>query len=190
MYTLNNIVTDLTNFATIHSQINSFGFGEFYDEESGRLLYGAFPEQSNNSNAPTYPLMWANVDSSNVNGNALFTSIKISIADLVNKNENNATDVLNDMHMICLDIMALFKDRSRYLRFSMQETSTFTPFREGGDDERTGWLINITIKQAMNYKECSVPLKVGSVIDGSINEVQSELPMNPFNVINGSLNSV
>jgi len=122
------------------------------------------PEQNSESRAPIYPLMWANVVAGSVSGNALFINLQILIADMVHKDESNDVDVLSDTHSVILDIAALFKYLSTQKRFVFIQDISLTPFRDEGDDERTGWIANISIKQVFNYKECSVPLKVGASI--------------------------
>jgi hypothetical protein len=159
MQTLNQHITLLRNYSESHFQINSFGVGDSWELiESFTNTNGVIGEDGEVVTNRTYPVMWVEVNGSNLSGNVLTDSYNIYFADLVNKDERNEAEVLSDMKQLCLDLAAYFKQDSGYesnmnvnFEFSMED------FTERFNDEVAGWVMSLQITQPYQYNECAIP---------------------------------
>ncbi len=159
MQTLNQHITLLRNYSESHLQINSFGVGDAWElVESFTQTNGVIGEDGTVIPNRTYPVMWVEVNGSNLSGNQLTDNYTIYFADLVNKDERNEAEVLSDMKQLCLDLAAYFKQDEDY-ESNMNVSLEFTldDFTEKFNDEVAGWQMSLQITQPYLYNECAIP---------------------------------
>jgi hypothetical protein len=143
MVTKNNIAKWFSDFASNHTQLKDYGYGDFSDISMER--------------ATTYPLMWVSPQPCSIEGNQISYSYTIAIADRCDKERNNAIEVESDTFQICLDILAGANDQATITGWELSETSTLTPFFETWKDEVEGHMVTITLIVDFDYDKCSIP---------------------------------
>ena len=136
MQSLNQLVKILNNLQVSSEQLSggSFYFGDPWE-------FGA-------SNPITYPFVGCRLISENINGKMFDTSFNLFFCDLVNKDENNETEVLSDMSRAALRVVSNLKYllENSYTS-TISESSSITPFTERFDDEVSGVEINVVVQQ-------------------------------------------
>ena len=143
MKTLNQIVTDFQSIATNHLQINSFGFGDVWEIEA--------------SGAKTAPLMWLYWRQSNTSERIIEHQFTLLFMDLVDKGENNETEVLSDQLLICTDVLALLDDPDYWDDMIIDVTSGIEPFTERFDNDWAGVSVDFTLRCPFTRNNCLVP---------------------------------
>lgn len=159
MQTLNQHITLLRNYSSVHWQINSFGVGDAWElVESFTKTNGVIGEDGTVDKFRNYPVMWVEVNGSSLSGSVLTDSYNIYFADLVNKDERDELEVLSDMKQLCLDVAAYLKQSSD-IETNMDVILEFTmeDFTEKFNDEVAGWTLSVQIKQPYQYNLCAVP---------------------------------
>jgi hypothetical protein len=192
-YSINRLIRSLKNIAEKHRQINSFGIGSLYDVTFRKLLYGGMPDKSTTTSQPTYPLMWFNVVDSSIQGRASYISFQVILADLVTDGEKNDFEIYSDLQLVAQDVVALlYKDTVKDKEFSLDESVTMTPFADRFEDSLNGWVLNMRIKIAYGYENCSVPVldfDIDEVI-GGVDEVRNAGATQPQTVVAGGVDLV
>ncbi len=192
-YSINRLIRSLKSIAEKHRQINSFGIGSLYDVTFRKLLYGGMPDKSTITSQPTYPLMWFNVVDSSIQGRASYISFQVILADLVTDGEKNDFEIYSDLQLVAQDVVALlYKDTVKDKEFSLDESVTMTPFADRFEDSLNGWVLNMRIKVAYGYENCSVPVldfDIDEVI-GGIDEVRNAGATQPQTVVAGGVDLV
>lgn len=140
MNTLNQIHDKLRKFANDHLQIQGFGFGDRW--EVGDNI--------------AQQLMWVVPGDTIVKNNRLQRHFIVFFEDLVNKSQNNQTDVLSDMEQVGLDFISFLK-QSKDINFKLENEPKLTPYTEKTDNETTGWYCDVDISCGFNYDECAIP---------------------------------
>jgi len=143
MVTKNNIQTWFNDFASNHTQLKDYGYGDFSDISMER--------------ATTYPLMWVSPQPCTIEGNQISYVYTIAIADRVDKERLNAVEVESDTFQICLDILAAANDQAINNDWQLLETATLTPFFETWKDEVEGHIVTVTLVVDFDYNECQIP---------------------------------
>jgi hypothetical protein len=192
-YSINRLIRSLKSIAEKHRQINSFGIGSLYDVTFRKLLYGGMPDKSTTTSQPTYPLMWFNVIDSSIQGRASYISFQVILADLVTDGEKNDFEIYSDLQLVAQDVVALlYKDTVKDKEFSLDESVTMTPFADRFEDSLNGWVLNMRIKIAYGYENCSVPVldfDIDEVI-GGVDEVRNAGATQPQTVVAGGVDLV
>ena len=192
-YSINRLIRSLKSIAEKHRQINSFGIGSLYDVTFRKLLYGGMPDKSTITSQPTYPLMWFNVVDSSIQGRASYISFQVILADLVTDGEKNDFEIYSDLQLVAQDVVALlYKDTVKDKEFSLDESVTMTPFADRFEDSLNGWVLNMRIKIAYGYENCSVPVldfDIDEVI-GGVDEVRNAGATQPQTVVAGGVDIV
>lgn len=145
MLSLNQIVQKLQDLQENHGQLNDFYFGDPYE-------IGA-------SSPVTYPLMAAVLNPGTLSKRTQSMKLLLIFADLVNKNEDNETEVLSDTQLVAMDIYAQLWEYLDENGISLSPDATFSSFTESWDDEVSGWQLEITIDQFYSRDTCQVPTK-------------------------------
>ena len=145
--TLNQLIQKLNDFATAHQQIHSFGFGDLWEIEASGAKNGA--------------VMWANVvnGSVDISGKQATIDFRICFMDLVKKDESNENEVLSDMYLVALDMIAYLNNNPNWDNFTIANNSTMTPFTERFDSEWSGWIVDITLQNRFVSDYCQIPLQ-------------------------------
>ena len=192
-YSINRLIRSLKSIAEKHRQINSFGTGSLYDVTFRKLLYGGMPDKSTITSQPTYPLMWFNVVDSSIQGRASYISFQVILADLVTDGDKNDFEIYSDLQLVAQDVVALlYKDTVKDKEFSLDESVTMTPFADRFEDSLNGWVLNMRIKIAYGYENCSVPVldfDIDEVI-GGVDEVRNAGATQPQTVVAGGVDLV
>jgi len=140
--TLNQIETALESIATNHQQINSYGSGELYDIVT--------------SGDTSYPLMYTNLESSQIGGRVESLTYSILLMDIVKGGRVNEGEVLSDMMEIAKDIIALLQSPSYAWQFDEQNI-TIEPFTERFTDSVTGVNFKVILLLPFAFDRCIVP---------------------------------
>lgn len=142
MQTFNQIITAFQTIATAHKQINTFGVGDIWEIETSGTI--------------TYPLMWAQPDISRVEENVFVSSWKLLFMDIIHKDERNENDVLSDMELVALDIIAQLQAPSYEFDFNANGI-TLERFTERFTDYVGGVMINVELRIPYNADRCAIP---------------------------------
>jgi hypothetical protein len=143
-YSLNQVKSILEKFASDHLQVN-----EFYLKDPLELL----------NNAETkFCAMVALFMPSTVSGNIVKLKISILFMDLVNKDLTNETEVLSDTLQIALDCRAYLSHPDYDDLFIIADDMQLTPFYEKGDNEVTGWQMDIQANITDLKDRCAIPV--------------------------------
>lgn len=164
MYTHNQVIGLLTRAAQAHKGLKSFGFGELFDMSHSPLLYNA---DANLDQAPTYPLMWGVLRSSQLINNPtaaseLQTVYSIIVCDKVNNDQSNQDEIFSDTQQTCLDIIAMLQDDSFYPYFFVNKQANLQPFSglQENDDSAIGWTFDLTFRQTYTSDFCAIPATI------------------------------
>ena len=144
--TLNQLIQKLNDFATAHQQVHSFGFGDLWEIEA--------------SGAKNAVNMWANVVNGavDINGKQSSIDFRVCIMDLVKKDESNENEVLSDIYLIGLDLVAYLNNNSNWDSYTIANNITLTPFTERFDNDWSGWIIDFTLTNRFLSDYCQIPL--------------------------------
>jgi hypothetical protein len=142
--TLNQIINQLQSVQESHAQLNGFGFGEVFELST---------QQEN------YPLMWANVLTSNISEKTLTLNFGIMILDIVSDDSRNERDTLSDTLSISQDVIALLENPLNDDSFLVGDSVTLEPLFEVFPDKVNGWLMTVAFELPFEANRCQVPLK-------------------------------
>lgn len=131
----------LEQFAADHLQINEFSLKD--------------PLEYLDCKESKFPAMIALFKPSTIQGKILFISIDLLFMDLVHKDLSNELDVLNDQLLTAIDCRAYLNDDD--FEFGLSDNSQLIPFYEKGDNEVTGWTMNLQIKISDLKDRCQIP---------------------------------
>jgi hypothetical protein len=142
--TLNQIINQLQAVQESHAQLNGFGFGEVFELST---------QQEN------YPLMWANVLTSNISEKTLTLNFGIMVLDIVSDDSRNERDTLSDTLSISQDVIALLENPLNDDSFLVGDSVTLEPLFEVFPDKVNGWLMTVAFELPFEANRCQVPLK-------------------------------
>ena len=142
--TLNQLINQLQAVQESHAQLNGFGFGEVFELST---------QQEN------YPLMWANVLTSNISEKTLTLNFGIMILDIVSDDSRNERDTLSDTLSISQDVIALLENPLNDDNFLVGDSVTLEPLFEVFPDKVNGWLMTVAFELPFVANRCQVPLK-------------------------------
>ena len=142
--TLNQIINQLQAVQESHAQLNGFGFCEVFELST---------QQEN------YPLMWANVLTSNISEKTLTLNFGIMILDIVSDDSRNERDTLSDTLSISQDVIALLENPLNDDSFLVGDSVTLEPLFEVFPDKVNGWLMTVAFELPFEANRCQVPLK-------------------------------
>jgi hypothetical protein len=142
--TLNQIINQLEAVQQSHAQLNGFGFGEVFELST---------QQEN------YPLMWANVLTSNISEKTLTLNFGIMILDIVSDDSRNERDTMSDTLSISQDVIAMLENPTNDDSFLVGDSVTLEPLFEAFPDKVNGWLMTLAFELPFEANRCQVPLK-------------------------------
>jgi hypothetical protein len=142
--TLNQIINQLEAVQQSHAQLNGFGFGEVFELST---------QQEN------YPLLWANVLTSNISEKTLTLNFGIMILDIVSDNSRNERDTMSDTLSISQDVIAMLENPTNDDSFLVGDSVTLEPLFEAFPDKVNGWLMTLSFELPFEANRCQVPLK-------------------------------
>ena len=142
--TLNQIINQLEAVQQSHAQLNGFGFGEVFELST---------QQEN------YPLMWANVLTSNISEKTLTLNFGVMILDIVSDDSRNERDTMSDTLSISQDVIAMLENPTNDDSFLVGDSVTLEPLFEAFPDKVNGWLMTLAFELPFEANRCQVPLK-------------------------------
>jgi len=142
--TLNQIINQLEAVQQSHAQLNGFGFGEVFELST---------QQEN------YPLLWANVLTSNISEKTLTLNFGIMILDIVSDDSRNERDTMSDTLSISQDVIAMLENPLNDDSFLIGDSVTLEPLFEAFPDKVNGWLMTLSFELPFEANRCQVPLK-------------------------------
>ena len=140
--TLNQVVTALETIATNHQQINSFGFGDIWEQNSSGTIY--------------YPQMFVELESTNITTRMLNLTFRIYFMDVVKNGEVNENEVLSDQLEIAKDVVAQLQHVDYTWVFDA-ENVPMQDFTENLTDSVSGWYIDVTLELPYTFDRCAIP---------------------------------
>ena len=151
------------------------------------------PDTTTVTSQPTYPLMWFNVTDSSIQGRSSLISFQLMLADLVTDGEKNDFEIYSDLQLVAQDVVALiFKEQTDNKEFKLDESITMSPFADRFEDSLNGWIINLRIKVAYGFENCSVPVNdidISEVV-GGVDNVRSADATLPQTVVAGGVDDI
>jgi hypothetical protein len=142
--TLNQIINQLEAVQQSHAQLNGFGFGEVFELST---------QQEN------YPLLWANVLTSNISEKTLTLNFGIMILDIVSDDSRNERDTMSDTLSISQDVIAMLENPTNDDNFLVGDSVTLEPLFEAFPDKVNGWLMTLSFELPFEANRCQVPIK-------------------------------
>lgn len=151
------------------------------------------PDTTTVTSQPTYPLMWFNVTDSAIQGRSSLISFQLMLADLVTDGEKNDFEIYSDLQLVAQDVVALiFKEQTDNKEFKLDESISMSPFADRFEDSLNGWIINLRIKVAYGFENCSVPVNdidISEVV-GGVDNVRSADATLPQTVVAGGVDDI
>lgn len=143
MVTINQIVKELSDFASDHLQINSFGTGEI--------------EMFATSGSTEYPCVFVEFLPFSTEERVYTISMRVYLMDRLQKESRNIQEILSDTQQIMLDLVAHFNNHT--LRdYRLSANNSFNPiFDRAQDDEVGGWYVDLTWRLRNEYNRCQIP---------------------------------
>lgn len=142
MITLNQINKAFSDIAIAHKQINTYGMGDIWELETSGVV--------------RYPLLWAYPDTSRFEQNTYVSVWTLYVMDIVHKDERNEVDVMSDMELVALDLIALLKNPT--YDFDLNTDSiTFERFNESRTNNVAGVWIQVELRMPAPNDRCAVP---------------------------------
>ncbi len=156
LITYNQIQSLFRQFADKHAFIKSYDNGNFSD----------IVEVDEKLNPELYPLMFVHDGVSTLGVNEVEFSFQFMFMDIVHKNtqgRRTLNDIKSDMHYTAVDFKAFLENipdlDGRPLSIVVNDINTGNAFTERSEDNLTGWIFDISIRQQYNYNSCSIPFE-------------------------------
>lgn len=164
MLTLNQHIKIFRDFATAHSQINSFSNAK--PEMLVNTEHGLANERLK------YPILFVEIGGVTINENSLLRTYTCYVADRMSEGSVDEQQILSDTQQSCFDLFSYFKNAFPDFKVSLQRTTSMTDLVRAFDDTLAGWTIGITLSEAFQYDSCNVPYtSTPPVIDGACPKV-------------------
>jgi hypothetical protein len=97
------------------------------------------------------------------------------------------------LQLVAQDVVALiFKEQTVNKEFKLDESISMTPFADRFEDSLNGWVINLRIKVAYGFENCSVPVNdidISEVV-GGVDNVRSASATLPQTVVAGGVDDI
>lgn len=138
------VIKDFQEFADLHEQINSFGFGDV-----PQLTNDIITKQE-----PKYPRMYVTNDLARFHTGHIHIKWKIYFVDKLNDDLSNLTYVLSDT-------LELVKDLFSKMYLSEYEADFNAPVEimyEKTETNLAGWILNVSMTQKFDYNRCVLPV--------------------------------
>ena len=137
------IVNNLEEFALLHEQINSFGFGD-----NTQLTNDVITKQE-----PRYPRMYIEPDIAQVHTGFMHVKYRIFFVDKLDDNLSNLQDVLSDQLEIVKDLFS----KLTLSEYNADFNSPVEVFLERTETVLAGWVLNVSMLQKFSFDRCVLP---------------------------------
>ena len=146
---IRQIVSDI---ATAHYQINSFGYGDEADYVQ-KLMNEDTQELAENV---IYPRLFLSPDVSRIQTGSYIRTYVVIVADRIRTGDQNFTEVESDTEQILLDVIAQLQNQD--YGFVLDTGSIeVTPFKNRFADMVTGHMASISLQSDFEYDRCQIP---------------------------------
>jgi hypothetical protein len=138
------ILKDWEDFALVHEQINSYGFGDEH-------------QLTNNVETnvePLYPRIYFVPEKVKLNSNHMHINWHVIICDKVEDDLSNQQDVLSD----CLEIAKDFYSKAYLSDYDLEWGAILNPWLEETETILAGWTLTISVQQKFDYNRCVLPI--------------------------------
>jgi hypothetical protein len=142
-FTINRLVNLLREISLNHAQVKAFNFGENSEIAA--------------SEQERYPLVWAYVTDSSIDGLVLTVNMTIKVIDIQKADAVNEIDLVSDTLSIAQDIYAMLTNPLYQDYFLVQFNSSFTPLNEAFTDVVDGWEMSLAFDFLQDRNRCQVP---------------------------------
>ena len=143
MLTLNQIVSLISNFATLDYRVNDFFFGDIWEYATKK--------------GDKFPVMLCTLKQSRVTGKLDTFSFQIGFFDRVTKDESIELGVLSDTREMCKDCITYFNSPT-FNDFLVNKNATLEDFTEKFDHEVSGHFFDLELTQQNEMDVCSLPI--------------------------------
>lgn len=144
MKTRNQIKKIFEDFANSHQQINTFGYGEEFEQQAVEGV--------------VYPLLWIVPTPYQINKMDCNYSYRCIVVDRVHKDQSNQIEVESDTDLIIKDLISYLDKYGRTNHLVLQDSFILTPTFEKWADEVSGWFTDIILIDTFDYSSCALPL--------------------------------
>jgi hypothetical protein len=155
---LKTFYEDFKMLADYHKQLNSFGFGSVDDFQYTTQLRDK--EDNTEFQSPYYPLMYVVPNDVVQKFNYMEYKFDVIVADIIQRDLANQTDVLSDTNQILDDIISQFRlSVTQSLgnfnnEYYIDNPITCVPFIEQYDDLLGGWTATLNIQVMTPLNRC------------------------------------
>ena len=156
MASYNEIIKIFSDYVTANYVIKSFGNGDTSELVETFGLKDA-----------EYPKMWAeDMPNTTAVGEESF-KFRIymlgQVATLKEKTtttlgEDNTNEVKSNMRQNCIDLLSYLLQQTNYPEITSDRNVTLTSFVDKYNDKLTGWYFDLSIKQALSFSACIIPM--------------------------------
>lgn len=153
------IIQDWKEFATLHEQINSFGFGDIHQLTNDIIT----------KVEPLYPRIYFVPQPTKFSPNHMHITWQVIVCDKIEEDYSNQQDVLSD----CLEICKDFYSKAYLSDYDLEWDAVLEPWLEKTETILAGWTFNINVQQKFDYNRCVLPIE--SLADGITWEELNEL---------------
>lgn len=143
MLTLNQIVSLISNFATVNYQVNDFFFGDIWEYATKK--------------GDKFPVMLCTLKQSRVTNKIDTFSFQVGFFDRVTKDESIELGVLSDTREMCKDCITYFNSPT-FNDFLVNNNATLEDFTEKFDHEVSGHFFDLELTQQNEMDVCALPI--------------------------------
>jgi hypothetical protein len=137
------ILDDFKEFADLHYQLNSFGFGDIK-----QLTNDIITKQE-----PVYPRLYVVPETTRFDQNHMHITFNMVVADQLEEDMSNQQDVLSDTLEIIKDLYS-----KMYLsQYEVDWNASVSPFLEQYETTLAGWTLTVSLTQKFDYNRCVLP---------------------------------
>jgi len=157
LLTLNQIIDQITDLATAHSQIQESGVGTIAELQAKER---------------NYPLLWVFHENTEINEGYLTSNIQIIVADRVitgeegDDTEYSEQEILSDTQLILLDFINYFQQQHAQ-EYTVDKSALLAPFTETWNDRVAGNTCVMRLNQFYEHNKCWIP-ESGAAIPPSV----------------------
>jgi len=138
------VIEDFREFAALHEQINSFGYGDIHQ----------ITNDITTKQEPKYIRMYVLPETTQLAENHMHIGFRVIFCDKVEEDQSNQQDVLNDTLEVAKDFFSLL-----YLsEYEADWNPQLEPFLERYETILGGWSMTFNIIQKFDFNRCVLPL--------------------------------
>jgi len=141
---LNQIFKLIEDYGNSHNQIN-------------KIIFGAASEIDNTDVDGV--LLWYDVTGGSVENSVFNYTFDLYFLDILNPDNSNTKDVLNDTHLIALDMASMLLAYTGDIEFDLPQNLTIQPVEHKYTSDYAGHSVTFTIQVPTEWDNCQVPTR-------------------------------